>query len=192
MTEGSTVRLFFPFACTVMAAMLGAGTAPAQVTKKEITKATTPYDDSKPNSDKVPDVVAFDGSFTRTVILRFKFQADLLAGLEDMVKQQKIRNAVIVAGIGSVRNYHIHSVSNREFPSKNVFIEDKSTPADIVSINGYVIGGRIHAHMTLVDGEKAWGGHIEPGNSVFTFAIVTLGVLPDDMDLSKLDDKTWR
>jgi predicted DNA-binding protein with PD1-like motif len=42
------------------------------------------------------------------VVLRFKYQTDLLAGLEKMVKQQKIKNAVILSGVGSVRNYHIH------------------------------------------------------------------------------------
>jgi uncharacterized protein len=164
----------------------------AQVTKTEIFKPTTPHDDSKPNSDAVPDVFAISSKFERVVILRFKYQADLLAGMEKMVKEHKIKNAVILSGIGSVRNYHIHSVSNRTFPSKNIFIKDPSDPADIISINGYVIDGRLHPHMTLTTGEKAFGGHIEPGNNVFTFAIVTLGVLGDDVDLSKVDDKTYR
>ena len=46
--------------------------------------------------------------------------------------------------------------------------------------------------MTLTTGEKAFGGHIEAGNAVFTFAIVTLGVMEDGVDFSKLDDKTYR
>lgn len=163
-----------------------------QVTKTEITKATTPHDDSKANSDQVPDVYAISGKFERVVVLRFKYQADLLAGIEKMVKEHKIRNAVFLSGIGSVRNYHIHSVSNRTFPSKNIFIKDASSPADIISINGYVIDGRVHGHMTLTTGEHAFGGHIEPQNNVFTFAIVTLGVFGDDVDLSKVDDKTYR
>ncbi|MBM3735352.1 MAG: DNA-binding protein [Acidobacteria bacterium] len=168
--------------------------APAfcEKSRTEIVKATTPHDDSKPNSNKVPDVLAINGQLQRVVVLRFKFQADLLAGIEKMVKEQKIRNAVILAGIGSLRNYHVHSVSNRDFPSKNIFIKDTDTPADIISINGYVIDGRVHAHMTLTDGDRAWGGHIEPANSVFTFAIVTLGVFADGVDLSKVDDKTFR
>jgi hypothetical protein len=164
----------------------------SQKTRTEITKATTPHDDSKPNSDSVPAVYAVESQFRRVLVLRFKYQTDLLAGLEKMVAAHKIRNAVFLSAVGSVRNYHVHSVSNRDFPSKNVFLKDPSTPADIISINGYVIGGRIHAHMTLTDGDKSWGGHIEPGNPVFTFAIVTLGVLPDELDLSKLDDKTYR
>ena len=164
----------------------------AEKSRTEIVKATTPHDDSKPNSDRVPEVLAIEGSIQRMVVLRFKYQSDLLAGIEKMVKQQKIRNAVILAGIGSLRSYHVHSVSNRDFPSKNVFIKDSATPADIISINGYIIDGRVHAHMTLTDGDKAWGGHIEPENKVFTFAIITLGVFADGVDLSKVDDKTFR
>ena len=175
-------------AASALAAVLCFG----QRTRTEVVRATTPYDDSKPNSDKVPDVYAISGQFERVVVLRFKYQADLLAGLERMVKEHKIRNGVILSGVGSVRNYHIHSVSNRTFQSKNLYIKDESTPADIVSINGYVIDGRLHPHMTLADGEKAFGGHIEPGTPVFTFAIVTIGVFGDGVDLTGVDDKTRR
>ena len=175
-----------------IAALMLAAPMFAQRTVTEIAKPTTIEDDSKSNSDKVPDVYATSGQLQRVVVLRFKYQADLLAGIEKMVKEQKIRNAVFLSGIGSVRNYHIHAVSNRTFPSKNKFVKDPTSPADIVSINGYLIDGRVHAHMTLTNEEQAFGGHIEPGNSVFTFAIVTLGVFDDSVDLGKVDDKTYR
>ncbi len=164
----------------------------AQRTRVEITKPTTPKDDAKPNSVDVPDVYAVTGKFDRVVTLRFKFDTDLLSGLEKMVKEQNIKNAVFLSGVGSLRGYHVHSVSNRTFPSKNVFWKDPTSPADIISVNGYVIDGKIHAHMTLSTGDKSFGGHIEPGNSVFTFAILTLGVLDSGADLSRMDDKTYR
>ena len=168
------------------------GIVVAKQTRTEVTKATTPADDSKPNSDTVPQVYALGGQFERILVLRFKYEADLLAGLESMVKQHKIRNAVILSGIGSVKGYHVHVVSNRTFPSKNVFIKDPTAPADLTSINGYVIDGRVHAHVTLADPDKAFGGHLEPGTTVFTFAIVTLGVLGDGVDMSRVDDKAYR
>lgn len=166
--------------------------AAAQVTKTDLFKPTTPKDDAKENSPSVPEAYAISGDIKRVVVMRFKYKADLLAGMEKLVKEQKIKNAVILSGIGSVRNYHIHSVSNRTFPSKNTFFKDPTEPADIISMNGYVIGGRLHPHMTLTTGEHAFGGHLEPGTNVFTFAIVTLGVLDDSVDLSKVDDKTYR
>jgi predicted DNA-binding protein with PD1-like motif len=164
----------------------------AQPVVTEIVRPTTPEQDARANSDDVPDVLAMEAKIERVVILRFKYQADLLAGIERAVRDKGIKNAVIISGIGSVRNFHVHSVSNRTFPSKNVFIKDAATPADIVSVNGYVIGGRVHAHLTMTDKDKAFGGHLEPGTNVFTFAILTLGVLPDSLDLSRLDDKTFR
>src|SRR3982751_2554332 len=102
-----------------------AGLVAAQETRKEIVNAApTPAEDAKGLSDKVPDVYAVTGKFDRVVILRFKFGTDLLDGIRKMVAQEKIRNAVILSGAGSVRNYHIHQVSNREFPSKNMFVKD--------------------------------------------------------------------
>lgn len=165
----------------------------AQETRREIVNAApTPADDAKPNSDKVPDVYAIRGQFDRILVLRFKYDVDLLAGIEKMVKQEKIRNAVILSGAGSVRGYQVHQVSNRTFPSKNIFVKNPTEPADLISMNGYIMNGKIHAHITLANPDRAFGGHLEPGTNVFTFAIVTLGVMNDGVDFSHLDDKTYR
>jgi predicted DNA-binding protein with PD1-like motif len=173
-------------------ALLAAATAlPAQETRTERTSAPG-ADDARPNTDAVPAGYAVDTRFERIVVLRFKFDTDLLAGLEAMVRQEKIRNAVILAGIGSVRGYHFHTVSNRDFPSKNVHVTNPTGPADLVTMNGYVIAGRVHAHVTFADGDRAFGGHLEPGTTVFTFAIVTLGVVPATADFDRLDDKSYR
>lgn len=169
------------------------GVLPAQETRKEIVNPShNPKDDAKPNSDKIPDVYAISGHFDRVVILRFKYDTDLLAGMEKMVKQQGIRNAVILSALGSVRGYQIHQVTNRTFPSKDTYVKNPTAPADLIGMNGYIIDGRIHAHMTLANPDKAFGGHLEPGTTVFTFAVVTLGVLNNGVDLSRVDDKTYR
>jgi len=165
----------------------------SQQTRKEIVNsAPTPADDAKGVSDAVPDVYAVSGNFSRVVVLRFKFDADLLAAMEKMVKQEKIKNAVILAGAGSVRGYQVHQVSNRDFPSKNMYVKDPTAPADLIGMNGYVIDGKIHAHMTLANPDHAFGGHLEPGPRVFTFAIVTVGVMSDGADFSRFDDKSYR
>lgn len=167
--------------------------ASAQQTRREQTnRSANPADDLKPNSAAVPDVYAIDGQFDRIVILRFKFGTDLLAGIEKMVAEKKIKNAVILSGAGSVRGYQVHQVSNRDLPSKNMFETDPNAPADLISMNGYIIDGKIHAHMTLATPEHAFGGHLEPGTQVFTFGIVTIGVMNAGADFSHLDDKNYR
>src|SRR5450432_1794234 len=89
-----------------------AALAAAQPQRREIVNPSpNPADDARPNNPQVPDVYTVSGQFERVVILRLKYDADLLAGIESMVREQKIRNAVILSAVGSVRGYHIHQVS---------------------------------------------------------------------------------
>lgn len=180
-------KLIFCIICLGVAALTN-----AQQTRTEIIKSTTVFDDSKINNDSIPAVYALKGQFEQILILRFKYQTDLLAGLDSTVQQLHICNAVILAGIGSVRNYQYHVVSNRNFPSQNTYVQDPTAPADIVNMNGYIIEGRVHAHLTLANADHAFGGHLETGTSIFTFVIVTIGILDDALDLKRIDDKTYR
>lgn len=173
----------------VLTSLTAAGTA--QVTRTEVLNPVTPGD-LKTNSPAVPDVYAVPAQLERVLVARLKYQADLLEGLQQIVTRENVRNGVILAGTGSVRGYHYHVVSNRTFPTQNTFVKNPIGPADIISMNGYIIDGRVHAHITFSNAEKAFGGHLEPGTTVFTFAIVTIGVLKDPVDLSRLDDKHYR
>ena len=74
----------------------------------------------------------------------------------------------------------------------SVSIENPQASVDIVSVNGMVMNGKIHCHLSYADTEKSYGGHLEANNKVFTFAVVTLGVLPASLDMKRFDDKTWR
>ena len=138
-----------------------------------------------------PAVVTVSTEVKRVVLIRFKYKTDLLDGLQQAVKSEKIKNAVILSGVGSVISYHVHAVSNTTLPAKLAYTQ-RAGAMDLIAVNGYVLGGRIHAHITLTDDQKAFGGHLHEGTKVFTFAIVTLGILDDDLDLSRFDDSTWR
>jgi uncharacterized protein len=163
-----------------------------QEIRREAVQPANPAQDTRPNSDQVPDVTLFTAHIQRVVVLRFKYNTDLLAGLVKTVKEQKIKNAVVLSGLGSVRNYQVHQVGNRDFPPKNIFVKNPTAPADIIGMSGFVIRGRVHAHITLANADKAFGGHLEPDTTVYTFAIVTLGVLDDGLDLGQIDDWTYR
>jgi uncharacterized protein len=143
-------------------------------------------------TNAVPDVYALNGQFDRVVLLRFKTGADLLDGLERMVKEQNIRNGVILSAIGSVRSWHYHTISRPGAKSEDVYVKNPEVPADILSMNGYIVNGRVHPHFTLADLQRAFGGHLESGTTVHSFAVVTIGVLKDGIDLSRIDDKTYR
>ncbi len=141
-------------------------------------------------SDQAPAVFTMPTQFQRVVIVRLKHQTDILEGLKEAVAREKIKNAVILSGFGSVISYHIHVVNNTTFPPKDVFAEEKGA-FDILTVSGLVMDGRVHPHISLSSPRKTIGGHIEPGTQVMTFATITLGVVSDSIDLKRMDDWNW-
>ena len=138
-----------------------------------------------------PAAFTTSGDFTRIVIVRLKYGTDVLEGLNDSIKKEKIKNAVILNGVGSLTRYHTHVVSNTTFPTTHAYV-DKDAPVDLLNINGYIIDGRVHAHITVSDDKQAIGGHLEDNTRVFTFAIITIGVLDDKVSLQRFDYNRWR
>jgi len=149
----------------------------------------------KPTQDNAglpcPAVHTTTGDFTRIVIVRLKYGTDILEGLNDSIQKEKIKNAVILNGVGSLTRYHTHVVSNTSFPATHAYVK-KEGPVDLLNVSGYVIDGRVHAHITVSDDKEAIGGHLEDDTRVFTFAIITLGVLDERCNLQRFDDNKWR
>ena len=123
--------------------------------------------------------------FGRTWGLRLDPGEDLLEGLQRAANDLGVRDGAFLGGIGSLTSYHVHVVSSTDLPPENAFMKGEG-PFDILAITGHVMGGRVHAHLTFSDTEKAMGGHLEPGCHVLTFAIVMLVELLDT-DLSRWD-----
>ena len=138
-----------------------------------------------------PAVHTAEGNFTRVVIVRLKYGTDILEGLNEAIQKEKIKNAVILNGVGSLTRYHTHVVSNTTFPTTHAYVK-KDGPVDLLNVNGYIIDGRVHAHITVSDDKEAIGGHLEDDTRVFTFAIITIGVLDERITLERFDDNKWR
>lgn len=70
-----------------------------------------------------PAVVSLPSEMKRVVLIRLKYNTDLLEGIEQAVKNQKIKNAVILSGVGSVTSYHVHAVANTTLPAKLAYTQ---------------------------------------------------------------------
>jgi predicted DNA-binding protein with PD1-like motif len=167
------------FAVVVIAALVV--TSRAAVPSQSGAAATT--------AQPAPAIQTLTTNVTKTVIIRMKYGTDLLDGLKTAVAEKGIKNAVILSGVGSLTRYRVHVVDNTTFPPKEAFPEADG-PQDLLNVNGYVMDGRVHAHIVFSNQEKAMGGHLEPGTKVFTFAIVTLGILDDKTSLAGFD--AWK
>ena len=123
-------------------------------------------------------------SIKNLIVIRLNPGDDILASLEEAVKKNGIKNAVILTGYGSVTAHHYHVVASRVNPPENVFVkEDKAS--DVVNLSGCVINGRVHAHIIHSDKDIAFGGHLESGAHVLTFLTIILGEV--DYDFSGFD-----
>ena len=112
----------------------------------------------------------------RVVMVRINPGEDILLGLRQAVKDQAIRNAVILTGFGSVRKSHFHVVMSNDLPPAESY--PKSTqPLDVVTVGGLIIDGRVHAHIDLSDERNGFGGHLEEGCLALTFTVVALADL---------------
>jgi predicted DNA-binding protein with PD1-like motif len=116
---------------------------------------------------------AHDATLQRLVLIRVDPGEDLLDALERAVAERGVRNGAFISGAGSLSRYRFHVVSTAEMPPENVFVEGQG-PYDILAITGSVLDGRVHAHITFSDDKIAMGGHLEPGCTVLTFAMVTV------------------
>lgn len=119
--------------------------------------------------------------FKNSVLVRLNPGDDLLVKLREAVKENDIRNAVILAGVGSVISHHFHVVASTTNPPKEYFSKGDAA-ADIVNINGMVINGRVHAHVTFSNEKVAYGGHLELGCEVLTFSVIVLAQMDTDFD----------
>jgi hypothetical protein len=114
----------------------------------------------------------------RLTMVRLDPGEDLLAGIRTAVAQSGMTNGVIVTGAGSLSSYRVHVVETTNLPPGDVFFSGEG-PFDILTLNGLVIDGRVHAHITFANNEQALGGHVEEGCRVLTFAVVGLAETPD-------------
>jgi predicted DNA-binding protein with PD1-like motif len=132
------------------------------------------------------DVVTISTEFQSVEIIRLGTGTDMLDGLNQAVRDKSIENGVILSGIGSVSEYHVHVVSDKKLPPAQEHPR-ASVAMDLTSVQGYVFNGRVHAHITLADENSVIGGHLEKGTTALTFIIVTVGILPDSLKLEHLD-----
>jgi len=115
-----------------------------------------------------------DGS---TIILRLDDGDLLLESLQELASAEDLDCAVIVTGFGALKRTHIHVGEWDQLPPKNKYIVWEA-PVELCSLTGLIVDGQVHAHITVSDGEKTIGGHLEPESVVLYLNEIVLHVIP--------------
>jgi len=127
-----------------------------------------------------------DGKAGRVAIIRFEPDDDLLISLQKAVADLGIRHGVIVSGLGAIKSYGLHVVKSTSIPPGNIFAWEENLPYDIVTCSGFVMNGRVHAHLAIADRNRVIGGHLEEGTKVLNIAMITVMEV-DEVDLTDMD-----
>jgi predicted DNA-binding protein with PD1-like motif len=98
----------------------------------------------------------------RIHILRVDPGDDVLESINSFLRGTALRQAVVLGGYGTLSAYHLHWVTHNHIPTDNAFVRGEGG-AEILGMNGLVVEGEPHIHMTLATPAGAYGGHMEPG-----------------------------
>lgn len=114
--------------------------------------------------------------FGRIVILGFDRGDKLLPCIREKCRELGIENAVVVSGVGTFEKAHFHRIKNCNSWPENEFIT-VDAPIELSSVDGMVVNGEPHFHMTFQDLEKTYAVHLEDESTVLYLAEVVLAEL---------------
>jgi predicted DNA-binding protein with PD1-like motif len=106
-------------------------------------------------------------------ILRVDPGEDVLESIQRFLQEAAVRQAVVLGGYGTLAAYHLHWVTHNRIPTDNVFRRGEGG-IEILAMNGLVVEGEPHVHVTLSTQEGAFGGHLEPGCVAYVLCEVFL------------------
>ena len=123
-------------------------------------------------------MITRSANIQRLVIVRLSTGDDVLESIRNAVAENGVRTGAVLSGVGSVSRYRVHVVETVNMPPGDVIFGEEG-PYDILSITGLIIDGRVHAHITLSDTQKALGGHLEEGCRILTFGVVLIAEIAE-------------
>jgi hypothetical protein len=121
----------------------------------------------------------------QAIVIRLNSNDDILLSIREAVAQHGIKNALLLGAMGSVKHYHVHVVETTALPPRDIFLKGEA-PLDILSLNGVVMNGRVHAHISFSGPDLTMGGHLEEDCRILSFGQVWLITTPD-ADLTDWD-----
>ena len=99
----------------------------------------------------------------RTFVVKLVQGDDILGSIEDLIRQERIENAVLVSGIATVDRCRLHMISTTDYPIQVDIVEKTDVPLELVDISGFICDGQAHIHCTFSDRQQAYAGHMLPG-----------------------------
>mgnify|MGYP002646554054 CR=1 FL=1 len=121
----------------------------------------------------------YNGAKIGRIILLYLGKGEkILESIQEEIDRQKIRNGIMLSAIGSARKVVYHRITAIQDTNSDEFLT-VSGPIEIGAIQGLIIDGIPHLHITFSDLNKTITGHLEPGCEVQYLAEIAFAELEE-------------
>ncbi len=122
----------------------------------------------------------FSFDFKAIHIVRVDPNEDVLWAVSSFVEHNEIAQAVVMGGYGTLCAHSLHWVAHNRLPCENRFAQGEDG-IEVLAMNGIVVQGRPHIHVSLATEKGAYGGHMEPGCKAYVLCEVFLAEVSGDV-----------
>lgn len=123
----------------------------------------------------------------RQLVLHLQKGEDVLESITAAARDLGIRTAIVTSCVGSLRQAVYHRVQTLDDDAQNAFFTI-SKPIEIGAVQGMIIDGVPHLHISFADLDRAYCGHMEPGCEVLYLVEVSILELQDADYVRRTDD----
>ena len=142
------------------------------------------------------------GRLDRIVMGKLGMEIDLLEGIREMVKKEKIQTGVILSAVGALKKAVFRNLkilpSNLKVEDRHRLYLELEQPLEIVSLTGWMATKEdgeieIHAHFSastvMEDKIVTLGGHLTPGTITSVKVVIVIGVIENSDIKAGLDPR---
>ena len=142
------------------------------------------------------------GRIQRIVMGKLKMDVDLLKGIEELVRREKIHTGVILSAVGALKKATFRNLkvlpSDFKVHTHHRLYLDLEQPMEIVSLTGWIAPledgtPELHAHFSastvMGDTVVTLGGHLTPGTITSIKVVVVIGVIEESNIKASIDPR---
>lgn len=108
------------------------------------------------------------------VIVRLAYGELLLESIQEICRQRRIRDGVILTGFGSLTDIAVSGAVGASFPPRKFYQRTRPRGVEILAMAGVIANYHVHCHLVLSDRNRAFGGHLEKGCRILSLAEIAL------------------
>lgn len=123
----------------------------------------------------------------RILVIHLGKGEKVLESIKKELARYGIKNGVLLSAIGSLRKASFHYINNVDDLPENKYLNVES-PIEMASLQGLVINGDPHFHITFSDLNRVYTGHLENGCEVQYLAEISIMEI-NEMNLTRKTDK---